>query len=123
MKTAEAKVMFRNTGTTDWRDSLDFDPITLPVTAFQPGTRIPALTDSAEDAVMSLVEGLELAEADSDDTREYSAVWSDCGFAVKAVCPECGDVFEVADGWIQDFDTSGNGESGITALHCGCFDN
>jgi hypothetical protein len=91
MITAEAKIRVRAWGEMTWTDALELDPIEIPVLETQPGTNIPVLTDPRDSRVISLVETLEMAEADSDDTMQYSAVWSDFGFEVKVRSPE-GDV-------------------------------
>lgn len=114
---AEAKVLVRKTGTEDWRDSLDFDPVEIPVKEWQPLTRIPALTDGEDRLVVDLVEAMEAAAHDSADTLEFIAVWSDCGFEVKAVCVACRTHFPISEGWILDFDSDGD------ALHCGCVND
>jgi hypothetical protein len=93
----EAKVRVRVAGLGDWRDSLDFDPMQLPVSAFQPGTEIPVLTDSTDPGLVRLIAAIGGPEGDADDL-EWQLVWSDFGLPVQALCGECGEPFEVLEG-------------------------
>lgn len=114
---AEAKVVVRNFGTEIWRDSLDFDPITIPV---EFGTNAgPLCTDVFDPAVMTIVEALVEAETDSM-TFEYMLVWADSEYAVKGTCPMCDDTFPVSEGFTTDI----AGDPDVTcAVVCGCIDD
>lgn len=110
---AEAKVVVRDFGTDAWRDSLDFDPVEIPVE-----TPTVFTTDVYDPTVMGLVTSIIEAEvAEGHPKFEYMLVWSETGRAVKGVCPECDDVFIVSEGFTNDtFD-------GSAAVMCGCVDN
>lgn len=108
---AEAKVQIRTIGG-DWRDSLDFDPLMIPVEDFDAST-VPYLTDPFNSTVIGLVDTL--IGMDCDATTEYNLVWSDSGFSVKANCPVCDDVFPVAEGAPGD-----ELNEGYDAVFCGC---
>lgn len=101
----EAKVQIRTDGG-DWRDSMDFDPVMIPVES-------DGLTDAFDATVIGLVDTL--IGMDCDATTEYNLVWSDSGFSVKANCPVCDDVFPVAEGAPGD-----ELNEGYDAVFCGC---
>jgi hypothetical protein len=112
---AEAKVQVRpiNSQSRDeWRDSIDFDPIMLPV-------ELDGLTDAFSPVVIGLVDAI--IEADtpavgtSSPTFEYNVVWSESGHTVKANCPVCDDVFPLAEGAPGD-----ELNEGYDAVFCGC---
>lgn len=107
---AEAKIQVRDFGTETWRDSLDFDPVEIPV-------EDTSITDVYDSMVMNLVTAIIEAEIETDRPKfEYMLVWSKTGHAVKGVCPECDDVFIVSEGFTNDtFD-------GKAAVMCGCVD-
>jgi len=108
---AEAKVVVRNLGEDTWRDSMDFDPITLPVENADLLT-----TDVYDSGVMRLVDAIIEAETETPLTLEYMLVWCATGRAVKGVCPICDDIFIVSEGFTNDtFD-------GNAAVQCGCID-
>jgi hypothetical protein len=117
LPTAEAKVVVRNFGTEDWRDALDFDPISLPVEAADLNT-----TDVFNPSLIGLVSALVEAETGNFGTNgpgpEYDVVWSDTNRSVKGCCPLCDDVFPVAEGYPGD-----ELNEGVNALCCGCYDS
>lgn len=102
---AEAKVQVWD-GETPWRDSLDFDPMMIPMEA-------DGLTDAFNSSVYALSGAL--IDMDGAATLEYNLVWSDSGATVKAVCPVCDDVFPVAEGAPGD-----ELNEGYDAVWCGC---
>lgn len=109
---AEAKVQVRTVGE-DWCDSLDFDPIMIPVES-------DGLTDAFDANVYALT-GVILdieagfSEHRTDQMTEYNLVWSASGATVKALCPVCDDVFPVAEGAPGD-----ELNEGYDAVWCGC---
>jgi len=108
---AEAKVVVREFGTEDWRDSLDFDPIMLPVES-------PETTDVFYGPLMDLMHTMiehETQEFRIPTSPEYGLVWSDTGHPVKGVCPVCDDIFPVSDGAPGD-----ELNEGYEAVCCGC---
>lgn len=114
---AEVKVQVREMGG-DWRDSLDFDPIVIPVEDFPASAGVPYLTDPFNSTVIGLVDAILRADLESPSLmqdREYNVVWSDSGFSVKANCPVCDDVFPIAEGAPGD-----ELNEGYDAVFCGC---
>ena len=116
LPTAEAKVVVRNFGTETWRDSLEFDPIMLPVENSSP-VQGPYTTDVFADSVMTIVSAIsdaEMRDFDINGSPEYGLVWSATGYPVKGTCPVCDDVFPVSEGTgvMGDYD----------AVSCGCED-
>jgi hypothetical protein len=113
---AEAKVQVRpfvSPPTGEWHDSLDFDPIMLPV-------ELDGLTDAFSPVVISLMDAIIDADSAFSEHRteamfEYSVVWSESGHTVKAVCPVCDDVFPLAEGAPGD-----ELNEGYDAVFCGC---
>lgn len=109
---AEVKIQVRQVGG-DWRDSLDFDPIMIPVES-------DGLTDAFDRNVYALTGAILEIEAGfserrTDQMTEYNLVWSDSGATVKALCPVCDDVFPVAEGAPGD-----ELNEGYDAVFCGC---
>lgn len=114
---AEAKVQVRDyNGNTKsweaWRDSVDFDPIDIPVEDRGEGGT-PLTTDVFDSSVMALAGAL----LDGDDrvNRQYRLVWSDTLYPVKGTCPVCDDVFVVGEGAPGD-----ELNEGYDAVWCGC---
>lgn len=114
---AEAKIQVRDYDDTAktwgaWRDSLDFDPIDIPVEdRGEDGT--PLTTDVFNSSVIAVVDAL--LEVDADVNREYRLVWSDREHPVKGTCPVCDDVFPVGEGAPGD-----ELNEGYDAVWCGC---
>lgn len=104
---AEAKVQFREVGTTEWRDSLDFDPIMIPVES-------ELTTDVFNSTVIAISDAMISAEIDNGLT-DYRLVWSDTEIDVKGLCPVCDDVFPVGEGAPGD-----ELNEGYDAVFCGC---
>lgn len=117
MNRAEAKVQVRDYDTDTrawgpWRDSLDFDPMEIPIEdAGQGGT--PLTTDVFDSTVITVVGAL--MEVDQDVNREYTLVWSASQHPIKGTCPVCDDVFPVAEGAPGD-----ELNEGYDAVWCGC---
>jgi hypothetical protein len=114
---AEALIVIRNYDPTtqawgEWRDSLEFDPIDLPVEDHTDGTA-PIMTDVFNSNVIGLVNAL--LEADDDGHTERMLVWSDSRNPVKGNCPVCDDVFPIAEGAPGD-----ELNEGYDAVWCGC---
>lgn len=107
---AEAKVQIHTHGE-GWRDSLDFDPVMIPVEDVH-------LTDAFNSTVIGLVEAITSVDS-ARNTKgmpdiEYNLVWSATGNTVKANCPVCDDVFPVAEGEPGD-----EFNEGYDAVWCG----
>lgn len=111
---AEAKVQVRNFGTDTWRDSLDFDPVMIPVESLD-------TTDVFNSNVIGLVNAVMEAEINANDfsgampNYEYQVVWSATNHPVKGVCPVCDDVFPITEGAPGD-----ELNEGYDAVFCGC---
>jgi uncharacterized Zn-finger protein len=115
--TAESKVVVRDRNPltkewSPWRDSFEFDPITLPVEDHN-ATRTPVLTDTFHSNVIAVVDAL--VAADQDPNVEHQLVWSDSGKTVKGTCPVCDAVFSVSEGYPGD-----ELNEGYDAVFCGC---
>lgn len=112
MSMAEAKILVTVDGKTC--DSVDFDPVMIPVVEYVPGTEIPYLTDVTNPGLVRLINAVIEAEMDSDLIgRTHALVWSDCGFHVQGYCVDCDDAFVVVEGMPA-------GDDGIV---CGCIDD
>lgn len=96
-----AKVTVRTLNTENVRDSLDFDHILIPRVVL-PGGVVLAPIDF--DPLNHLTEILAVEEADRQ-VVEFGLVWEDLGTAVKAACPACGNIGEVAGEMLCDEDT------------------
>lgn len=113
---AEAKVQVRDFGTETWRDSIDFDPVEIPVEG-------PNTTDVFNSNVIGMVSALIEAETDGDSFTvtgprfEYQLVWSGNGNPVMGVCPVCDRSFPVSEGAPGD-----ELNEGFDAVFCGCTD-
>lgn len=113
---AEAKIQVCNFGTENWRDSLDFDPVMLPVEDTN-------TTDVFSSRVTALMNGLIAAETDADGFSGpmpkyvYRLVWSRSDDPVKGVCPVCDEQFIISEGMIGD-----GYDEGDNAVWCGCTD-
>ena len=112
---AEAKVVVRDFGTDTWRDSVDFDPIMLPVES-------PEITDVFDSRLIALMDAMIEAETSAVGPKStgpvYGLVWSETSNAVKGVCPVCDDLFPVSDGAPGD-----ELNEGYNAITCGCWDD
>jgi hypothetical protein len=118
---AEAKVVIRDLSTTDWRDSLDFDPVSIPIESRD-------TTDVFDSTVMNVVEAINEAEMVPghnipSTTLEYMLVWSSNGHPVKGVCPRCDDPFTVSEGFPHELPDSQDAISPTMAVICGCVDD
>lgn len=121
-RTAEAKIQVR-IGDTDseWCDSLDFDPINIPVEDSDPKDGIPLVTDAFDATVIGLLDAMIAADTlpmNDPQSRvpfDYNIVWSGSGRSVKAVCPVCDDVFILSEGCLPDTDLPD-----LDAVSCGC---
>lgn len=114
---AEAKVQVQPPGQ-GWKDSLDFDPIMLPVeTTGRDGA--PISTDVFDSSVHTIVESMR--EADNG-TWGYRLVWSRTVQPVLGQCPDCDTTFPVDEGVPIVVEDQGPGIGGVVALGCGCRD-
>lgn len=110
---AEAKVQFRNQGDVAWADSIDVDPIQLPVEAFvNPG--VPRTTDVFDSGLIGLMDAICAWESLAPVTT-YRLVWSDTETAVMGMCPVCDEEFPVSEGMPGD-----ELNEGFNAVTCGC---
>jgi hypothetical protein len=112
---AEAKVVFRIAPTEPWRDSVDFDPITIPVEDVH-------MTDVFDEGLVCLAEAIVDAECEALIPWEYMLVWSADDQPVKGTCPVCDQVFIVSEGFPHDV-PDGAGPFGPRAVQCGCVDD
>jgi hypothetical protein len=119
---AEAKVRVREMNGGDWRDSLSFDPVMIPVEESMADGE-PYMTDVFDATVIGLVDAIIAADmfpmshplpADSP-SLEFDVVWSGNGRSVKGNCPVCDDVFPIAEGAPGD-----ELNEGYDAVFCGC---
>lgn len=97
LPTAEAKVQIKDFGSDTWRDSLDFDPVEIPVESAD-------TTDVFNSGVINLVNAVMEAEIDADGfsgampSYDYQIVWSASGLPVLGMCPVCDESFPVSEG-------------------------
>lgn len=118
LPTAEAKVLIRNFGSSDWRDCLEIDPVSIPVES-----RDLMTTDVFNSTVIALVDAVIEAEMDEtgfgpkDPSYDYTIVWSATGREVKGVCPRCDEIFPIAEGVPGD-----ELNEGYDAVWCGGCD-
>lgn len=106
---AEAKVQVRTVGETEWRDSLDFDPVEIPVESTD-------TTDVFNEHVIKLIDAILEADVEHPtQVLDYNVVWSETGHTVKGLCPVCDDVFPIAEGAPGD-----ELNEGYDAVFCGC---
>lgn len=105
----EAMIQFRHPNM-EWRNSLDMDPVQLPVEA----TPFGLLVDVFDANLLGLVD---LLCALDNGPTEYRLVWSDGEDDVRGMCPLCHMPFPVAEGAPGDIHNEG-----VNAVTCGCYD-
>jgi hypothetical protein len=109
---AEVKVQIREMGSDIWRDSIDMDPIMVPVEMRDANGEL-WLTDVFATNVIRLINAI--ISADDSGNLEYNVVWSETGRTVSGNCPVCDDAFAIAEGAPGD-----ELNEGYDAVFCGC---
>lgn len=115
---AEVKVQIRTSPGGEWTDSVDFDPITVPVELTV--NDLPHSTDPFNPTVIALSDGIIDAESSFSEHQasmmtDYRLVWSATGELVHALCPVCDDDFIISEGAPGD-----EFNEGYDAVFCGC---
>lgn len=114
---AEAKVQVLIPGR-DWKDSLDFDPVMLPVEdTDQLGG--PHTTDVFDACVLQISEDMHAANRPN---WQHRLVWSATEQPVLGTCPDSDDLFPIDEGVPIMVEDQGPGVGGVAALGCGCRD-